>query len=144
LVFPHYADYGYISKTFSNIHDILVIDINRSVEAVCDDIIACNATISSSLHGIIVSHAYNVPCAWMTVSIYSKWPIGGGKTKYIDYYLSRNVRDVNPYAWNILPRNANKLYSMIKKFPQPSNTIDIEKLVDCCPFGKTLAEIIDA
>lgn len=141
-IIPHYADHGYMSKTFSNIPDILVINIDRSVEAVCDDIKACNVTISSSLHGIIVSHAYNVPSAWMTASPYAKWAIGGGKTKYIDYYLSRNVQKVDPCAWNSLPKNANKLYDLINRFPQPKNTVDVDKLVACCPFGKTMAEIM--
>ena len=140
-IIPHYADHDYIFKKFSNIHGILVIDINRPVEVVCDDIIACDVTISSSLHGIIVSHAYNIPSAWMTASPYARWTIGGGKLKYTDYYLSRKIR-AEPYSWKILPQNAEQLYNLILMFPQPTDMVDIDKLIETCPFGKTLSEIL--
>ncbi len=143
-IIPHYADHHYMSKTFSNIPDVLVINIDRGVEAVCDDIKACKVTISSSLHGIIVSHAYGVPSAWMTASPHAKWPIGGGKFKYKDYYLSRGVQPIEPYTWNSLPKNANGLYNLISHFPQPSSNFDIEKFIATCPFGKTKAEILQA
>lgn len=141
-IIPHYSDHEYMAKFFSTVPNILIIDINRQVEQVCDDIKACAATISSSLHGVIVSHAYDVPCAWMTASPYAKWKIGGGKLKYKDYYLSRGVRQVEPYLWNMLPKNAEQLYTLITRFPQPTNTVDIEKLVKTCPFGKTKAQIL--
>ncbi len=142
-VIPHYADHEYMAKFFSTVPEILIIDINRPVELVCDDIKACSATISSSLHGIIVSHAYTVPSAWMTASPYAKWKIGGGKLKYQDYYLSRNVKEVEPYLWNILPKNADQLYELVTKFPQPLDTVDIDKLVKTCPFGKTIVQILE-
>lgn len=142
-VIPHYSDHEYMSKTFSGIDGILVIDINRPVEAVCDDIKACDVTISSSLHGIIVSHAYDVPSAWMTASKFCKWPIGGGKLKYLDYYLSRKVNKVEPLPWNTLPTDVDELYKLIESFPQPVENVDIDKLISVCPFGKTKAEILN-
>ena len=141
-IIPHYSDHEYMAKTF-NIPNVLVIDINRDVEKVCDDIKACDVTISSSLHGIIVSHAYNVPSAWMTASKYCKWPIGGGKLKYMDYYLSRNINSIEPISWDVLPQDAEQLYDLISQYPQPTNIIDIDKLISVCPFGKTSAKIIN-
>ena len=142
-IIPHYSDHEYMAKTFGNIPDIHVIDINRSVEKVCDDIKACDVTISSSLHGIIVSHAYDVKSAWMTASKFCKWPIGGGKLKYMDYYLSRGVDKLEPIPWNVLPKNAEHLYNLINSYPQPTSAIDIDKLLASCPFGKTRAEILN-
>lgn len=141
-IIPHYVDHKYMTKLFSNIPNILVIDICRSVEKVCDDIVACDATISSSLHGIIVSHAYNVPSAWMTASQYATKPIGGGAVKYNDYYLSRNVQQIKPILWNKLSKDPEILYNQILDYPQPNNTIDLDKLVQSCPFGKTYQEIL--
>ena len=92
-IIPHYIDYKYISDTFKDIPGILVIDINRQVEPVCDDIVSCDAIISSSLHGIITSHAYNVPTAWMSVSSHTTTALGGGHFKYLDYYLSRDIKN---------------------------------------------------
>ena len=142
-VIPHYSDHKYMAQYFAAVPDILVIDINRQVEQVCDDIKACSVTISSSLHGIIVSHAYEVPCAWMTTSPHAKWPLMGGKLKYMDYYLARNISQLEPYLWNMLPKNATQLYNLIKMFPQPTDTVDIDKLVETCPFGKTRAQILE-
>lgn len=141
-IIPHYADYESTCKRFSGISDILVIDIGRGVEPVCDDISSCDITVSSSLHGIIVSHAYGVPCAWMTVSPTSKWPIGGGHFKYNDYYLSRGMNGMVPIPWGTLPQNVDSLYKLLKKYPQPTESIDTEKLISTCPFGKTLDQIL--
>lgn len=135
-IIPHYVDYKHTKHTFGNIPGILVIDINRDVELVCDDIISCDVTISSSLHGIIVSHAYNVHCAWMTVSPKADSPIGGGKFKYNDYYLSREMPGIEPYIWSNLPLDTEKLYQVIDRFPQPKDNFDLEKLEESCPFGK--------
>ncbi|WP_167626652.1 polysaccharide pyruvyl transferase family protein [Paracoccus luteus] len=44
--------------------DAVLIDLTDPFESVIDVIASCEATLSTSLHGLIVSHAYGVPTCW--------------------------------------------------------------------------------
>jgi hypothetical protein len=75
---------------------VKVIDIHRigydEIEAFIDEVAACDAVVSSSLHGLIVSHAYGIPTRWADV-------VGGGAVpgdgmKFVDYFQSVGIHDV--------------------------------------------------
>lgn len=74
-IIPHYADYHLFPQS---------IDITLSVETVVDEILGCEQIISSSLHGIIIAHAYKIPCLYVKFSD----NIVGDGMKYEDYFLS--------------------------------------------------------
>ncbi|MCW3818990.1 polysaccharide pyruvyl transferase family protein [Micromonospora sp. DR5-3] len=61
-----------------------LVDVQRPVEEFVDAVVGCSFVASSSLHGIIVAHAYGVPAVWIT---YGDLPSGDG-TKFHDHYLS--------------------------------------------------------
>jgi len=61
-----------------NDKDVKIIDVTQPIKIVIKDILECEMTISSSLHGIIVSHTYNVKCMWIKLTN----KIGGGFFKY--------------------------------------------------------------
>lgn len=129
-IIPHYVDNDFMKFSFSNIPGVLVIDMDRPVEAVCDDIASCDATISSSLHGIVVSHAYGIPSAWMT----TKTKLWGDNVKYRDYYASVGVLLVKPIDYKNLPKTADQLTEMVKKYLQPVKIPDLDALLAVCPF----------
>ena len=129
-VVPHYVDFDYMAQLFASVSDVRVIDMDRPVEAVCDDIANCCATISSSLHGIVVSHAYGIPSAWMT----TKNKLWGDSVKYHDYYASVGVRDAHPIDHKMLPIAIFGLEQLVAKFPQPSKMPDLDLLLSVCPF----------
>lgn len=62
----------------------MVIDVTQPVEEVVAGITACDCIFASSLHGLIVAHAYGIPAVW----IRSGTPIMGDDTKFHDYYAS--------------------------------------------------------
>ncbi len=90
-IIPHYVDFNYIRKNVKD-EKYLIINILDEVENVIDSICKCNLIFSSSLHGIIVSHTYGIPALWVKFSNL----ILGGDTKYQDYYLSLNMKDMKP------------------------------------------------
>jgi hypothetical protein len=51
---------------------------------IAKQITKCRSTISSSLHGVICSHAYGIPSAWVKFSNI----IIGDDIKYKDHYAS--------------------------------------------------------
>ncbi len=60
---------------------------------VIDQITRCEAVLSSSLHGIILSHAYGVPAAWVRLGD----RLDGDDTKFHDYAASVGL-SLRPYA----------------------------------------------
>jgi hypothetical protein len=61
--------------------------------SVVDQIRQCRAIVSSSLHGIIVAHAYGIPAAWVRLGN----RLDGDDTKFRDYAASVGV-ELEPYS----------------------------------------------
>ncbi len=123
---PHFVDKD--SKYINNIinDDVLVINIKSGIENVVKQILSCNRIASSSLHGIIAADAYNIPSVWIK---FSNKVIGEG-FKFRDYLLSVNREDLIP-----LEINANTTFEDIEdKFKEYEIFIDLDKLLDVCPF----------
>lgn len=84
---PHYADY----KIFEGKHlqkGQVCIDLKTNdVEATTDAILKCNYILSSSLHGLIVAHAYGIPAIWV------RWSdkLYGDDIKFRDYFESVGI-----------------------------------------------------
>lgn len=84
-IIPHYKEYRMVKEKYPN---EFVINLNNpDPMEVVRQITSCRKTISSSLHGIICSHAFNIPCAWVKFSDI----IIGDDTKYKDHYGSINL-----------------------------------------------------
>lgn len=81
-IIPHYKEYNLLKNKYPN-HKIINLNNPNPLEVV-KEITKCRKTISSSLHGIICSHAYNIPCAWVKFSDL----IIGDDTKYKDHFAS--------------------------------------------------------
>lgn len=132
-IIPHYVDFNEINNIFKNEEsDIKIIDVTNHIEKVITDILECELTISSSLHGIIVSHAYNIPCMWIKVSD----NVGGGSFKYRDYYGSINIEnytELNPFVVNE-KLSTDQLIKLINEYPNPSFPINTKHILELCPF----------
>ncbi len=98
-IIPHYVHYENLKNRY-NSKDILIINLlDNSIESILDKINLCEFTISSSLHGIIVSHAYNVPCLWYNLD---EKPLFGDDIKFDDYFSSVGIKEYKPFT---LPKN---------------------------------------
>jgi len=134
-IIPHFVDFDLCQKIFSDLKNVKIIDTCQDVEEVIDEIHECEMTISSSLHGIIVSHAYNIPSCWTKFSD----NLAGDGVKFLDYYYSINLNQVKtPIIINA------KLFSkitaieylenLIQTYPNPKFPLDTETLFKTCPF----------
>lgn len=111
----------------------LFIDIKNysTWHSFIDQILACEMIISSSLHGIIVADAYNIPNLWCKFTEYEA-PNDGFKFK--DYYLSVGKSIKSPF--HIQNRDLNEIEKIIlETWRKP--VIDLDLLLKVCPFNKT-------
>ena len=126
---PHFMNKNseYV-KHYENIQDCIVLDILERVDykVFVDKILSCNYIVTSSLHGLIVAHSYNIPVLWVQYSV----ELIGGKFKFDDYLLSVNKDSIEPLF-------VNKFYS-VKEYIGLMDTqkinFDYIKLVQSCPF----------
>lgn len=81
-IVPHFVDYEYVKETYPEYHviDLITNDPIRTAQEITE----CETIISSSLHGIICAHAYNIPAAWVQFSNKLK----GDNIKFFDHYAA--------------------------------------------------------
>jgi len=129
---PHYVDYKACCAWFKDRPEVRIIDVCQPIETVIDAICECKTLLSSSLHGIIVSHAYQKPCVWVQISN----KILGKNTKYRDYYLSfkdPKLTTLKP-KWLSADVSIETLKTWTQTYPNPTFPIPTQKLLDSCPF----------
>ena len=103
--------------------------MTRPVEEVADPIAASARTVSSSLHGIVVSQAYGVPCAWVAADV----ALHGDGTKFLDHYAALGRPAPRPASWEGVTPSGLKALDFV--------TEDVaalqDRLLAACPFLAT-------
>tara|TARA_B100000683_G_scaffold267114_1_gene300326 strand:+ start:23 stop:1099 length:1077 start_codon:yes stop_codon:yes gene_type:complete len=141
-IIPHMKDYDYIKDNFKS-DTLLIINLkieknDKSIEQVIDDINSCEFILSSSLHGVILSNAYNIP-----VVRFKNYQIAGDDVKFIDYFESI-------YSDKYLCQSTDNIFNLIKNventkkiYKKPDIIIQRQTdLIDTCPFiDDTLKEL---
>lgn len=119
IIIPHFTKEAYYRERYGA--DKIVSMITDDYRGVISRILRAKKVISSSLHGIILSEAYGVPCIFLRDRESNK------DFKYEDYYLSTN-RSQWKYATTVeegiaiepmpLPINIKELQEgLLKSFP---------------------------
>lgn len=78
----HYVDETHGFATYCKSNDIKIISIRQKPCTFIDELNQCQNIFSSSLHGLILSDAYDIPNQWIQLSD----RITGGDFKFEDYY----------------------------------------------------------
>lgn len=123
---PHYTHRNKYTKDLAEEKGWRYIDVCRKDPLdVVRDITECEKIISTSLHGIIVAHAYGIPASHLLIwQRDQKW-LYGKDAKFIDYYesvglehvqseLSKDVERIE-YHVGTLP-DLDKIESLIRKY----------------------------
>ncbi|NEV93939.1 polysaccharide pyruvyl transferase family protein [Psychroflexus sp. YR1-1] len=128
-IIPHYTDYKGVIEQYTD-KNIKIIDLmTNSVEDTTREILACEHIVSSSLHGLIVAHAYRIPAVWIKFSD----KLFGDDIKFQDYFESVGIKLYPPL------KEIDSLTSIDFKsghaLPKPA---ELEKrkqdLLETCPF----------
>jgi pyruvyltransferase len=119
-IVPHKSNYDkYINKIDSNL--FYLINPTDKWQNVINYICSCKSIVSSSLHGLICSDAYDIPNVWI-----DEYKLSEGDFKFKDYFASQNraytkITKLNQYTESVLYKNGN--------------IIDLEKLSASFPFN---------
>jgi pyruvyltransferase len=136
-IIPHYHDFNFVSKNYDDDPNILVIDLmTLDVEEVTQKILSCQRTISSSLHGVIVSHAYKIPSIWVEFSD----KIFGNGIKYRDYLESVEIPIYRPELLDkkISLQEIELFFELFQNLPAEGKIEELCKiLIKVCPFRTT-------
>ncbi|MEO8774523.1 MAG: polysaccharide pyruvyl transferase family protein [Gelidibacter sp.] len=92
-VIPHFLHYEETREKL-NSKKILIINLLDNIEKVIEDVYSCEQIISSSLHGIIIGHAYKVPSLWFWLA---NGAIGGDGIKFADYFSSVEIDEYESF-----------------------------------------------
>ncbi len=114
---------------------VTLIDFStEDVDGTIRQILACEQILSSSLHGLVIADAYDIPNAWLASdrSLGGSRP-NGGEYKYLDYFASveKLRRPVTVELWNGM--TAGDLENQVGFDDRPTRW-DPEPLLDACPF----------
>jgi len=135
-IIPHYNDFRIVKNWFSDRSDIYIIDMmTNDIESKTKEILSCQNIISSSLHGIIVAHAYGIPAVWQKFSD----KVFGDDVKYQDYMESVEINFYQPKIRKDVYTDT-ELEALFYKLPTLPLLRNIEQLrgglMNVCPFKK--------
>lgn len=130
-IIPHYTDIDsdWVNEQKNN-PNVLFIDIMIACnyEQFVQQIKSCKKIVTSSLHGVILSHAYKIPVCHIKLSD----NLTGGDFKFNDYLLSVNKIAKTPVTINSKSTPIDKL-----DFDSEVIKFDVKPLINACPFIKT-------
>ena len=120
------------------------IDVYRSysdIENFIDEVLACDAVLSSSLHGLIVPNAYQIPCVRLKIKGNSIHPKAEREDFKFNDYLSglNSYCNGEPYDFANLLFDANEsindkiIDKTVASANAPSFNIDYAKLLKALP-----------
>ena len=129
-IIPHYSDYDSpLLDKLKQDPDVLFIKMEgyHKWTDVVDMILSCESIVSSSLHGLILSEAYQIPNCWIEI----KGKLLGGHFKFHDFFLSIGRDRLFPLQITSETtkeslREATKSWS--------AGHIDLEPLIQQSPF----------
>lgn len=86
-IIPHWSETDFFIEKLGNKYKI--IDLRTTnVEKIITEITSCKKVLSTSLHGLIVSHAYGIPALWIR---YNK--LHNSNFKFFDYFSSVGIEE---------------------------------------------------
>jgi hypothetical protein len=124
----HFADRPRLVGRLAAGWDERVIDLQAPVEHVADAVASCDLVASSSLHGIIIAHAYGVAATWVE---FRPLPSGDG-SKFRDYLRWVGSDRSEPVRLDARRIDQRRLW---EGAVAPPTSVDRDGLWRSCPFA---------
>lgn len=126
-VVPHYVDQLRVKVMFENCgDDIKLINILQPIDSFINEIRKCEFILSTSLHGLVVAHAYHIKATWIKIDDL----VGGDGMKFMDHEMSVGLEQRGP----LVPSDANDLASRGVSWAREPNDFDCTELWNARPI----------
>ncbi len=124
-IVPHYVDKS--SEYLTDLpNSATVIDVqNPNPLQVLNQMLECKAIASSSMHGLIVADAYQIPTLWLQFSD----KVVGKAFKFHDYYESIGVSNQTPFQVN----SSVETKEIIQQCNLKKINLNLDQLLECFP-----------
>ncbi|MES2543680.1 MAG: polysaccharide pyruvyl transferase family protein [Bacteroidota bacterium] len=136
-IIPHYVDYEEIVKIFSGDSRVKIINLmTDDVEKTTREILECKKTVSSSLHGVIISQSYSIPSLWVKFSN----KLAGDNIKFFDYFESVGINSAKEIIVPTQEMNYERFMELFETDGEQSmpnmELMELRKnqLLSSCPF----------
>lgn len=133
-IIPHYVDYELVNEWYRDDAAVKVINLRTNdVESTTREILSCEHIISSSLHGLIISHAYQIPAVWVQFSD----KLYGDNVKFKDYFDSVKLPNYQAsfISDKITISEMDTIINSQANLPEEDVIINLQnKLITACPF----------
>ena len=130
-IIPHFDDFDHPALVgFKNDPKVLMIKMEgyKNWLEVLDQICSCEYIASSSLHGLIMSEAYDIPNLWIELS----GKLMGGHFKFHDFFLSMDQDRYQPYVVKE-GMSLDEIMATLSSYKKGS--IDLNPLINSAPFN---------
>lgn len=127
VICPHYQHYEKF-KIFIN--NFSLVDVKQDVEKVIDILSNASAVISTSLHGLIIAQAYEVPWVWLRIE---DSVLRGGDFKFEDFFSTLNRDKVQVYNTTIEEIEGIDFNKVASIATLPELKINLQDLFDSFP-----------
>lgn len=131
VVCPHHIHYAQVKEKLKNTN-IHVIDVMQSPEKVIAEIANADYCLSSSLHGLIIAQAYQVPWTWLR---FSHEPLVGDTFKFYDYFsIFTDGQQIKPVDLNFDNLNAELIQKISQTAALAKMNVSLSDLKDSFPL----------
>lgn len=91
-VIPHVSEFETVCEKISKNKNFYLIDFRtKDVSEAISKLLSCEYVYSSSLHGLILCHAYGIPCSWFQINVFK-----GGDFKFHDHFTAVGISPYKP------------------------------------------------
>lgn len=128
-VVPHYVHAKYFKSVTGK--DLHVVDVKQGLETVVSEIAASRICVSTSLHGVIVAQAYNVPWVWLRIHDHK---LGGDQFKFDDFFSTLDADAVASSDVSGADAGALDFGNLAEGASLPRLTISLDALAEALPL----------
>jgi hypothetical protein len=142
---PHWSERNHpVLKTGLFKHpQVRVIDPCQNVHVVMREIAECQVVLSSSLHGLIVSDALEIPNCWCRLDEREQADQGNSDFKFHDYYSVFSLEGISPRQMSG-NESLDEVVAWTERYARPGLAEIQQRLRDAFPWPKALPSRIPA
>ncbi|MEU0314588.1 polysaccharide pyruvyl transferase family protein [Nocardioides sp. NPDC006273] len=107
------------------------VDVRRPAREVVEEIAQSEVVVSTSLHGLILAHAYGIPWVWL--HIIDK-PLAGDRFTFSDFFTTLEKEEVASVSVTAEVAAELDLERVVSKATLPGSKFDSRALVEVLPY----------